>query len=90
MVDNRALNEIYLPRFKAVVREAHVMAIMTSANEVDNDFVGDSVIVPNDTSRRDWGFDGVVLIDWLQTRSTDKAAEVCLVISMPGGECPFT
>jgi beta-glucosidase len=90
MVDDRTLNEIYLPAFKAAVQKAGILTIMTSANGVNGEFVSDSKTMLTDILKKDWGFKGFVLTDWLQTRSTEKAALAGLDISMPGGEdCGF-
>ena len=89
MVDQRTLNEIYLPGFKAAVQEGHARAVMTSANGVNGDFVSDSKALVQDKLKVEWGFDGMVLTDWLQTRSTEKAAFAGLDVSMPGGDCMF-
>jgi len=89
MVDARTLSEIYFPAFKAAVQEGHAWAVMTSANGVNGDFVSDSKLLLNDTLKGEWDFDGMVLTDWLQTRSTEKAAFAGLDISMPGGKCGF-
>jgi beta-glucosidase len=62
---------------------------MTSANGVNGDFVSDSRLLLRETLKDEWGFDGVVLTDWLQTRSTEKAALAGLDVSMPGGDCGF-
>jgi beta-glucosidase len=86
MIDDRTLNEIYLPAYKAAVQKAHVWTIMTSANGVNNEFVSDSKKMLTDILKNKWGFDGFVLTDWLQTRSTGKAALAGLDVSMPGGE----
>ena len=89
MVDQRTLNEIYLPGFKAAVREGHAWSVMTSANGVNGDFVSDSRALLNGILKGQWGFDGLVMTDWLQTRSTEKAALAGLDVSMPGGVCGF-
>jgi beta-glucosidase len=90
MVDDRTLNEIYLPAYKAAVQRAHVATIMTSANGVNNEFVSDSKKMLTDILKNGWGFDGFVLTDWLQTRSTENAALAGLDVSMPGGpDCGF-
>ncbi|MDB5328239.1 MAG: hypothetical protein JWM57_3808, partial [Phycisphaerales bacterium] len=90
MVDARTLNEIYLPVFKAAVQDADVWAVMTSANGVNGDFVSDSSSLLNETLKQKWGYQGLVMTDWLQSRSTEKAALAGLDISMPGGDdCPF-
>lgn len=89
MLDARTLNEIYLPGFKAAVQDGHAWAVMTSANGVNGDFVSDSRGLLNGTLKGQWGFDGLVMTDWLQTRSTEKAALAGLDVSMPGGVCGF-
>src|SRR6476661_4815976 len=57
MVDERTLNEIYLPAYKAAVKKAHVWTIMTSANGVNNEFVSDSKKMLTDKLKNEWGFD---------------------------------
>jgi beta-glucosidase len=52
---------------------------------VNNEFVSDSKKLLRDILKDDWGFKGFVLTDWLQTRSTVKAALAGLDVSMPGG-----
>jgi beta-glucosidase len=91
MVGPESLNEIYMPGFKAAVQQAHAWALMTSANGVNGEFVSDSKALLHDKLRSEWGYDGVVLTDWLQTRSTVEAALAGLDISMPGGDtCLFS
>jgi beta-glucosidase len=82
-VSRRALNEIYFPAFKAGVERGHAWAVMTSANGVNGEFVSDSRFMLTDTLKGRWGFDGMVMTDWLGTRSTEKAALAGLDVSMP-------
>ncbi|MDP4201057.1 MAG: glycoside hydrolase family 3 C-terminal domain-containing protein [Bacteroidota bacterium] len=90
MIDDRTLNEIYLPGFKAAVRDANVWTVMTSANGVNGEFVSDSKKMLTDILKNRFGFDGFVMTDWLQTRSVEKAAFAGLDVSMPGGDnCGF-
>jgi len=90
MVDERTLNEIYLPAFKAAVQKANVLTVMTSANGVNGEYSSDSKELLSGILKRKWGFKGLVMTDWLQTRSTEKAAFAGLDISMPGGvDCMF-
>jgi beta-glucosidase len=90
VVDDRTLNEIYLPVFKAAVEKGGVDALMTSANGVNYEFVSDSRKMLTDILKNKWNFQGFVMTDWLQTRSTEKAAFAGLDLSMPGGDkCQF-
>ena len=89
-VNERTLHEIYLPAFKAAVQQGNVQTIMTSANGINNEFVSDSRKMLTDILKNRWGFQGFVMTDWLQTRSTQKAALAGLDVSMPGGDaCGF-
>ena len=90
VVDDRTLHEIYLPAFKAAVEKADVQSIMTSANGVNFEFVSDSRSLLNGLLRDKWGFNGIIITDWINTRSIEKAAFAGLDKSMPGGEnCGF-
>ena len=89
-VSDRALHEIYLPAYEAAVGEGGLWSVMTAANGVNGEFVSDSRRLLTDILKEEWGFDGFVITDWLQTRSTEKAALAGLDVSMPGGEeCGF-
>jgi beta-glucosidase len=60
----RVLREYFLPSFEAAVKEAHVMSVMASYNEIDG--------VPSHANRwllgkllrQEWGFDGLVASDY--------------------------
>jgi beta-glucosidase len=83
MVDRRTLEEIHFPAFKAAVEEANLWAVMTAANGVNGDFVSDSKELLNETLKDRWGFDGMVITDWVGTRSLEKAAFAGLDVAMP-------
>ncbi len=90
VIDDRTMHEIYLPAFKAAVEKADVQTIMTSANGMNYEFVSDSRKMQTDILKNRWGFKGFIMTDWLQTRSTEKAAFAGLDVSMPGGDdCGF-
>jgi beta-glucosidase len=60
----RVLREYFLPSFEAAVKEAHVMSVMASYNEIDG--------VPSHANRwllgkllrQEWGFDGLIVSDY--------------------------
>ncbi|MGA7722969.1 MAG: glycoside hydrolase family 3 C-terminal domain-containing protein [Ignavibacteriaceae bacterium] len=83
IVDERTLHEIYFPAFKAGVKEGHAFGLMTAANGLNNDLCSDSQHLLNDILKKTWKFEGFVLTDWCQSRSTDKAALAGLDVSMP-------
>jgi beta-glucosidase len=82
MVDERTLREIYLPAFKAGV-DAGAMTVMTAANGVNGEFASDNHHLLQEILKDEWGFKGFVLTDWVNTRSTEKAAFAGLDVAMP-------
>lgn len=72
-VDDRALNEIYLPAFKAAVQEGKSWTIMGAYNSYKGEFCSHNQYLINDILKKDWQFDGVVISDWGATRDTDQA-----------------
>jgi len=60
----RTLREVFLASFEAAVKEAHVMSVMPSYNEIDavpssiNQWLIDKVL------RQEWGFDGYLTSDY--------------------------
>ncbi|WP_174189380.1 beta-glucosidase [Nocardia barduliensis] len=63
-VEEDVLREVYLPHFRTVV-EAGVDAVMTAYNAVNGEFAGENRHLVTDVLRKDWGFAGFALTDWI-------------------------
>ena len=72
-VSDRALNEIYLPAFKAAVTEGGAWAIMGAYNLYQNQHNCHNEVLINNILKGDWGFDGVVISDWGGCHDTEEA-----------------
>ncbi|CAN7461938.1 glycoside hydrolase family 3 C-terminal domain-containing protein [Phenylobacterium sp. LjRoot225] len=83
-VSERALREIYLPGFRAVVTEADPGLLMTAYNRVNGVFASENRWLLRDVLKGEWGFKGVVLSDWGATHSTAPAITAGLDLEMPG------
>jgi beta-glucosidase len=70
-IDLKTLNEIYFPPFKAAVQEANVGAIMTSYNLLNGVHTSESSFLIQETLRKEWGFEGIVMSDWISVYSTN-------------------
>jgi len=73
-VDARTLNEIYLPAFRAAVKEADVLCVMTSYNKVDGIWASENKYLQCGILRERWGFKGLIETDWGGQHSTAFAA----------------
>ena len=87
-IDERALRELYLAPFEAIVREAGVWSAMAAYNGVNGDPMTESPLL-RDVLHGEWGFDGVVMSDWFATRSTQASAGAALDLVMPGPDGPW-
>jgi beta-glucosidase len=85
IIDERTVREIYLPAFEAAVREAHVGTVMTSYNLVNGEHMAQNAHYTVDLLRKEWGFDGVVMSDWVSTYDALATANSGLDIEMPSG-----
>ena len=85
-VDERTLNEIYLRAFRATVKEADPWSVMTCYNMVNGVYGCENKYLLHDTLFDKWGFDGLVMTDWLASRKV-KTTEGCinagLTLEMP-------
>ncbi|MDX2540517.1 beta-glucosidase [Streptomyces sp. WI04-05B] len=84
LVSARALRELYLAPFEAIVENAHPWGIMTAYNTVNGTTMSEHRYLVNEVLRGEWGFDGYNVSDWLAARSTTGAIEGGLDVAMPG------
>lgn len=82
VVDERTLNEIYFPAFKAAVQEGNVWAVMGAYNKFDGQYCCHNSFLLQDVLKGQWGFDGVVVSDFGGTHDTEEAVENGLDLEM--------
>ena len=82
-VDERTLEEIYLPGFEAAVEQGGAWAVMTAAIGVNGKLACQNRWLLTTTLKDKWGFDGLVLTDYNRARGTEEAALAGLDVSMP-------
>jgi beta-glucosidase len=63
-IDDRALHEVYLPHFKAVL-DAGVMSVMSAYNKLNGEYCGQNGHLLTTILRHEWGFTGFVHSDWV-------------------------
>ena len=82
-VDEITLREIYLPAFKACVKEGNAWSIMGAYNKVNGSYCCANKHLLTDILKDEWGFQGFVITDWGGCHSTVKSITAGLDLEMP-------
>jgi beta-glucosidase-like glycosyl hydrolase len=84
IIDERALHEIYMPAFKAGIN-AGALAVMTSYNQLNGEWASESSYVNTTLLRKELGFQGVIMTDWIAAYDGLKVAAAGTDLEMPFG-----
>ncbi len=84
-VDERTLEEIYFPAFKACAERAEVGAFMSAYNKINNTWCSENDYLLNQTLKGKWNFNGFVMSDWGATHHALPSAKGGLDLEMPSG-----
>jgi beta-glucosidase len=88
VVDERTLQELYLPAFEDAVRDGDVGSVMCSYNFVNGVQACNNTYLLSQVLKGQFGFGGFVTSDWLAMHASVAAANAGLDLQMPGG-CYF-
>ena len=83
VVDERALNEIYLRQFEIAVKKSQPWTLMCSYNMINGKYSSDNRWLLTDKLRSEWGFEGLVVTDWGAMNDRCRALEAGLELEMP-------
>ncbi|MEU2714901.1 glycoside hydrolase family 3 C-terminal domain-containing protein [Streptomyces sp. NPDC007205] len=84
VVPERALRELYLAPFEAIVENARPWGVMTAYNTVNGTTMTEHRHLVGEVLRGEWGFDGFNVSDWMAARDTVGAIGGGLDVAMPG------
>lgn len=87
VADERTMNEIYFPAFRAAVERAHVGSVMTSYNLVNGVHSAENSYLIAETLRDRWHFKGFTMSDWTSTYTPVLVMEDGVDLEMPRGFC---
>jgi beta-glucosidase len=82
LVDERTLQEIYMPAFKSAVVEGDAWSVMSAYNKVNGTHCSENKYLLTDLLKTQWGFRGFVMPDWAGAHSTAPSANAgmdCIV-----------
>lgn len=84
-ISERALREIYLKGFEIAVKEGDPWCIMSSYNKLNGTGTSESRSLLTNILRNEWGFKGMVMSDWGNTRDKVKEINAGQCTNMYGG-----
>jgi beta-glucosidase len=87
-VDERTLRELYLAPFERMVADGGAWLVMAAYNGVNGATMTESPLLA-EPLKGEWGFDGVVVSDWVAVRSTVEASAAACDLAMPGPDGPW-
>ncbi|WP_239073122.1 beta-d-glucosidase [Sediminihabitans luteus] len=87
-VDERTLREVYLAPFERLVHDARAWSVMGAYSGVDDGTAAAPALehrpLLTGVLKDEWGFDGVVVSDWVATKTVGPAVRGGLDLQMPG------
>ena len=84
VVSQRALREIYLKGFEIAVKESNPWTVMASYNRLNGPYTQENCELLTTLLRNEWGYDGLVMTDWIQKRHTDLQIKAGVDNLQPG------
>jgi len=83
IVDERTLREVYLRAFEIAVRKARPWTLMCAYNLLNGEYCAEHRTLLTTILREEWGFEGIVVSDWMAVNDRAAGIEAGLDLQMP-------
>lgn len=88
VVDERALNEIYLKAFEKVIKQSKPYTVMSAYNKINGQYCASNKKLLTEILRDKYNFDGLVMSDWGGVDNRPNSIKAGLDLEMPG-DCRY-
>jgi beta-glucosidase len=85
VLDERTLRELYLRPFEIAVATARPWTLMAAYNRLNGIYCTEHRHLLHDIVVEEWGYEGIVMSDWLAVNDRAAGIEAGLHLQMPGG-----
>lgn len=86
IIDEEALNEIYLYNFEIAIKKGKPFLVMAAYNKLNGIHCTENNYILNDILKNKWGFDGFVVSDWYAVNSMVNSLKAGLDLEMPSSD----
>lgn len=83
IIDEQALNEIYLSNFGTAINKGNPLVVMAAYNKVNGTPCTENKYLLTDILKNKWDFDGFVVSDWYAVNSIIDSLQAGLDLEMP-------
>lgn len=89
-VDERTLRELYLVPFEIAIKKAQPWTVMSSYNRVQGEYASQSKKLLTAILKDEFGFEGIVVSDWVSVVERVKGVQAGMHLQMPGSAAGIT
>lgn len=82
-MDERTMREIYAAAFETVVKRARPWTVMAAYNQIDGVYATENAQYLRNLLRKEWGYDGLVVSDWVAVHNRTAAVRGGCDLTMP-------
>jgi beta-glucosidase len=83
-ISERALREIYLPNFEIAVTKSQPWTVMAAYNPINGVDATANKYLLNDILKNEWGYEGIVVSDWVSVFDRVEGVKAGMHVEMPG------